>query len=98
MAEDLGAAFPGETTLPFLFGPLLKGSLPLKKILWFPLLKSDLTFAPCHFSPLTEIPGSIVLFETSLTFEEVQRRKIIRCLEGTCQGSKNDIAKGCPSL
>ena len=33
----------------------------------------------CHFSLLTEIPGSIELLENSLTYEGVQCRKIIQC-------------------
>ena len=37
-------------------------------------------FTPCYFSPLSEIPGSIELLENSLTYEEVQWRKIVECL------------------
>ena len=36
--------------------------------------------APCYFSPLSEIPGSIELLENSLTYEGVQWRKITECL------------------
>ena len=32
---------------------------------------------PCYFSPLADIPGSIELLESSLTYEGVQWRKII---------------------
>ena len=37
-------------------------------------------YAPCHFSPLAEIQGSIALLENPLTFEGVQWRKIIQCM------------------
>ena len=40
----------------------------------------DSIYAPCNFSPLSEIPGSIELLENSLTYEGVQWRKIIECM------------------
>ena len=44
-----------------------------------PVNEEPQQLSPCHFSPLAEIPGSIELLENSLTYEEVQWRKIIHC-------------------
>ena len=43
--------------------------------------KQPKLYAPCHFSPLAEILGPIELLENCLTFEGVQWRKIIWCME-----------------